>query len=162
MAIQILGRVAGSKIYSGSAVGNTDIQHLLDSKQIKPLQYDLYVCTAHTCLYQYMLVNNKLTWTYLMSLKGDAGTFAISKVYKSVNDMHAGYSTDGLPKGALVVIETGYVSNEDNAKLYVKGNTQYEFLTDMSGSRGIQGPQGEPGKTPTLSLVNGDLIVTYE
>lgn len=162
MTVQILGRVVGSKIYSGSVAGHTDIQQLLDSKQIKPLQYDLYVCTSQTCLYQYLLVNDKLTWTFVMNLKGDAGTFAISKVYKSVNDMNAGYLTDNLPKGALVVIETGRVDDEDNAKLYVKGDAQYEFLTDMSGSRGIQGPQGESGKTPTLSLVNGDLIVTYE
>lgn len=74
--------------------------------------------------------------------KGDAGTFAISKVYASVDAMNAGFATDGLPIGALVVIEKGNVDDPDNAKLYVKEANGYQFLTDMSGAKGIQGPAG--------------------
>ena len=78
--------------------------------------------------------------------KGDRGEpFGVDKVYESVDAMNAGYATDGVPVGGFVVITTGDVEDEDNAKLYVKGETQYEFITDMSGAQGIQGPQGEQG-----------------
>ena len=51
--------------------------------------------------------------------------------------MNSGYSSDGVPVGGFVIIETGDVNNADNAKLYIKGNTSYEFLTDLSGAQGI-------------------------
>ena len=59
--------------------------------------------------------------------------------------MNAGYATDGVPVGGFVVITTGDVEDEDNAKVYCKGDTAYEYITDMSGAQGIQGPQGEQG-----------------
>jgi hypothetical protein len=78
--------------------------------------------------------------------KGDKGDpFSISKVYTSVSAMNAGFATDNVPQGGFVVIETGNVDDVDNAKLYIKGTTKYEFLTDLSGAQGIQGPQGEQG-----------------
>jgi hypothetical protein len=78
--------------------------------------------------------------------KGDKGDpFSISKVYTSVNAMNSGFATDGVQEGGFVVIETGNVNDADNAKLYIKGTTKYEFLTDLSGAQGIQGPQGEQG-----------------
>ena len=75
--------------------------------------------------------------------KGDP--FYISKVYNSVSAMNAGYASDNVPVGGFVVIETGNVNDEDNAKLYIKGNSKYEFLTDLSGAQGVQGPQGATG-----------------
>ena len=75
--------------------------------------------------------------------KGDP--FYVSKVYPSVNAMHLAYSTDEVPVGGFVVINTGNVDDEDNAKLFVKGTTQYDYLTDLSGAQGIQGPQGPQG-----------------
>ena len=78
--------------------------------------------------------------------KGDKGDpFTISKVYTSVSAMNSGFATDGVPQGGFVVIETGNVDDADNAKLYIKGTTKYEFLTDLSGAQGIQGPQGIQG-----------------
>ena len=78
--------------------------------------------------------------------KGDKGDpFTISKVYVSVSAMNSGFATDNVPDGGFVVIETGNVDDADNAKLYIKGTTKYEFLTDLSGAQGIQGPQGIQG-----------------
>ncbi len=75
--------------------------------------------------------------------KGDTGdAFSVSKVYSSIAEMNAGYATDGVKVGGFVVIDTGNVEDEDNAKLFVKGNAQYDYLTDMSGAQGIQGPRG--------------------
>ena len=78
--------------------------------------------------------------------KGDKGEpFAVAKTYASVEEMNAGYATDGVLEGQFVMITTGDVNDEDNAKLYVKGSTQYDFVTDLSGAQGIKGDQGEQG-----------------
>ena len=66
-------------------------------------------------------------------------------MYASVAEMNDGYATDEVAKGQFVMITTGDVNDEDNAKLYVKGETQYDFITDLSSADGIQGPQGEAG-----------------
>ena len=79
-------------------------------------------------------------------IKGEKGDpFTISKVYASVSDMNLGFDTDGVPEGGFVIIETGNVYDIDNAKLYIKGSDQYEFVTDLSGAQGMQGPQGIQG-----------------
>lgn len=78
--------------------------------------------------------------------KGDKGDpFSIAKVYSSVSEMNTDFSNPDIPQGAFVIINTGNVEDEDNANLYVKGETAYSFVTDLSGAAGIQGPQGERG-----------------
>lgn len=80
--------------------------------------------------------------------KGEKGDpFSIAKVYTSVAEMNSGYATDGVPQGGFVVINTGNVEDEDNAKLFYKGKAKYEYLTDLSGAKGMTGPQGETGAT---------------
>ena len=75
--------------------------------------------------------------------KGDA--FAIAKTYQSVAAMNEGFATDTVKEGQFVIIDTGNVDDEDNAKLYVKGKTAYSYITDLSGATGMQGPQGVQG-----------------
>ena len=78
--------------------------------------------------------------------QGERGEpFAISKTYPSVAAMNAGYASDGVLFGQFVLIDTGNVEDEDNAKLYVKGSTSYSYITDLSGSPGIKGDQGPQG-----------------
>lgn len=78
--------------------------------------------------------------------KGDKGDrFSISKVYASIAAMNADYSNSALKEGDFVLINTGSVDDEDNAKLYVKGTQQFEFLVDLSGAKGATGPQGPQG-----------------
>ena len=58
--------------------------------------------------------------------QGPAGAaFAIAKTYESVSAMNAGFATDGVLTGQFVMIDTGNVEDEDNAKLYVKGAEAY-------------------------------------
>lgn len=76
--------------------------------------------------------------------KGDA--FSIAKTYPSVAAMNEGFATDTVKEGQFVMIDTGNVNDEDNAKLYVKGKTAYSYITDLSGATGVQGPQGVQGK----------------
>ena len=78
--------------------------------------------------------------------KGENGKdFRISKTYASVAAMNAGYATDGVEIGGFVLISTGDVNDADNAKLYVKGDSSYLYLTDLSGAQGIRGEKGEQG-----------------
>ena len=80
--------------------------------------------------------------------KGDKGDpFAIAKTFASVAAMNAGYATDGVKVGAFVMIDTGNVEDADNAKLYVKGEKAYTYVTDLSGAQGMTGPQGPKGAT---------------
>lgn len=80
--------------------------------------------------------------------KGDKGDpFTIAKTYTSVAAMNAGYATDGVAVGSFVLIDTGNVEDEDNAKLYVKGASAYTYLTDLSGAQGIKGDKGAKGDT---------------
>lgn len=82
----------------------------------------------------------------VQGVRGEKGDpFFISKVYSSVAEMDAGYDTDGVPVGGFVVIDTGNVEDADNAKLFIKGNTVYRYLTDLSGAQGMRGPQGVQG-----------------
>lgn len=76
-------------------------------------------------------------------IQGEA--FAISKVYKSVSEMNADFENAEVKEGQFVLINTGNVEDEDNAKLFVKGGTSYNYLTDLSGAAGITGPQGPEG-----------------
>lgn len=79
--------------------------------------------------------------------KGEKGDpFMVSKVYPSVADMNADFSNTAIKEGAFVVIETGNVDDEENARLYIKGADGFSFVTDLSGAQGMQGPQGPEGK----------------
>ena len=78
--------------------------------------------------------------------KGDTGAaFSIAKTYESVTAMNSGFATDGVLEGQFVMIDTGNVEDEDNAKLYVKGASSYSYITDLSGATGMTGPQGPKG-----------------
>lgn len=76
--------------------------------------------------------------------KGDA--FSVAKTYASIEEMNADYENADIPIGSFVVISTPDVDNADNAKMFVKNDTQYAFVTDLSGAQGIQGPAGPAGE----------------
>ena len=81
----------------------------------------------------------------IQGVKGDPGEpFSIYEVYPSISAMNA--DAPNVPQGKFVIIETSNVEDPDNSKLYVKGATQFEFVTDLSGAQGIQGPQGPEGQ----------------
>lgn len=140
-----LGRVKGSMIYSGTGTNDSTIKSDLSGRGITALVYDLYISTNQN-VYQLQDTGSATAWTLLFSMKGATGEgFRIDKTYASVSAMNAGYATDGVPEGGFVLINTDDVEDPDNAKLYVKGETAYNFLTDLSGAQGIQGEKGETG-----------------
>lgn len=82
----------------------------------------------------------------LQGPQGPAGeAFKIAKTFASVNAMNEGFATDGVKTGQFVMIDTGNVEDADNAKLYVKGESSYTYITDLSGATGMTGPQGPQG-----------------
>lgn len=80
--------------------------------------------------------------------KGEKGEpFTIAKTYASIDEMNADFDNEAILTGALVMIVSD-TEQEDNAKLYCKGDTGFVFIVDMSGMQGIQGPKGADGYTP--------------
>lgn len=68
---------------------------------------------------------------------GDA--FTIVKTYPSIQAMQDDYNNPEVKKGQFVMIDTGDVENEEDSRLYLKGNTEWKFISDLSGAQGIQG-----------------------
>lgn len=68
---------------------------------------------------------------------GDA--FTIVKTYSSVQAMEDDYNNPEVKAGQFVMIDTGDVENEEDSRLYLKGNTEWKFISDLSGAQGIQG-----------------------
>lgn len=93
--------------------------------------------------------------------KGERGDpFMINRTYPSVAAMNADFGNANVPLFAMVLIDTGNVEDEENAKLYIKNTTGFQFLTDLSGAQGIQGPQGATF-TPSVSA-EGELSWTND
>lgn len=81
-------------------------------------------------------------------IQGEKGkAFAIAKVYSSVAAMDLDYNNAAIKVGDFVMISTADPDDLENARLYVKGATSYEFISDFSGPTGPQGPQGVKGDT---------------
>ena len=68
---------------------------------------------------------------------GDA--FVIVKTYPSIQAMQDDYNNPEVKKGQFVMIDTGNVENEEDSRLYLKGNTEWKFISDLSDAQGIQG-----------------------
>lgn len=68
--------------------------------------------------------------------------FYIQRSYESVAQMLADYDSPAVSKGAFAVIDTGNTEDPENGRLYYKGASSWQYLTDLSGAQGIQGPRG--------------------
>lgn len=97
---------------------------------------------------------------HVPKIAGPAGPkgepFGIAKIYSSIAAMNADFSTAGLKTGDFVLITTPTVENSDNAKLYVRTDTGYNFLTDMSGATGVQGPEGPSVSDVTIQGIDDE------
>lgn len=84
--------------------------------------------------------------------------FAIKRTFASIAEMEA-YSGTDLKLYDFVCIESN-VEDPDNAKLFMKVTDGWFFITDLSGSQGIQGPQGIQGYSITGVQLNADYTLT--
>ena len=79
----------------------------------------------------------------IQGVQGEKGDpFTIAKTYSSVAEMNADFNNMQLNDYVMIA---NSVELEDNAKLYVRGESEWLFICDFSGATGIQGPQGEQG-----------------
>lgn len=81
---------------------------------------------------------------------GPAGKdFSIYKTYPSISAMEA--DINNVPEGSFVMIASD-VEDEDNSKLYVKSETSFVYITDMSGATGMKGDKGDKGDKPVKGV----------
>ena len=97
-----------------------------------------------------------MTWRDVGNLRGEMGAtgpqgatgdtgpagapFTIYRPYATIALMEADFVN--VPDGSFVAIQSN-VEDPDNAKLYLRGNSEFTFITDMSGATGIHGDTGE-------------------
>lgn len=79
-------------------------------------------------------------------VKGDA--FSVKKVYPSISAMNADLDNPEIKEGDFVLINTNDVEDPDNAQLYIRTETGFRFLVDLSGAIGFT------GKTPQFLIGN--------
>lgn len=80
--------------------------------------------------------------------------FQIVKEYTSIAQMEAD-ETGYVKDGQFVIINTGNVNDEDNAKLYLRMSTGWSFIVDMSGMMGLQGAAATVVVDSTTTLAAG-------
>lgn len=73
------------------------------------------------------------------NIRANGKSFKIAKTYTSVAAMEADYNTADVEVGEFVWINTGNVEDPDDSKLYLKGETTWELVGDLSGQQGIEG-----------------------
>lgn len=107
-------------------------QAVKDSKEV--LQNPPKIVDGNWYIYDY--VNDTYQDSGINAV-GDA--FTIVKTYSSVQAMQDDYNNPEVKAGQFVMIDTGNVENEEDSRLYLKGNTKWKFISDLSGAQGIQG-----------------------
>lgn len=107
-------------------------QAVKDSKEV--LQNPPKIVDGNWYIYDY--VNDTYQDSGINAV-GDA--FTIVKTYPSIKAMEDDYNNPEVKTGQFVMIDTGDVENEEDSRLYLKGNTEWKFISDLSGAQGIQG-----------------------
>ena len=107
-------------------------QAVKDSKEV--LQNPPKIVDGNWYIYDY--VNDTYQDSGINAV-GDA--FTIVKTYPSIQAMEDDYNNPEVKTGQFVMIDTGDVENEEDFRLYLKGNTEWKFISDLSGAQGIQG-----------------------
>lgn len=93
----------------------------------------------------YVYVWDKGTSSYTKTSIFTRGkNFSVYKTYESVDAMQADLSN--VPEGEFVLISNDNMEDVDNAKLYVRTSSGFNYLVDMSGAMGFV------GKTPQISV----------
>lgn len=107
-------------------------QAVKDSKEV--LQNPPKIVDGNWYIYDY--VNDTYQDSGINAI-GDA--FTIVKTYPSIQAMEDDYNNPEVKTGQFVMIDTGDVENEEDPRLYLKGDTEWKFISDLSGAQGIQG-----------------------
>ena len=138
---------AYAKIYLKGDKGDTGVGIQSIEKRTGVVDFDDIMNGIDADHYRITLTNGEIfDFKIKNGKKGDKGDkgdpFKIYKTYDSVDLMNA--DATNVPDGKMVLISSD-VSDEDNAKLYVKSNDGFSFITDLSGAQGIKGEKGDKG-----------------
>ena len=130
---------ASAKVDAGSAAESAEL--VSEKTEITKTNAD----RAEAATKQYPRINGDTahweTWDPAVGGWKDTGTlaeFKIRKTYPTVDAMNADFSGTSTDTGDFVMI-AGSVEDPDTAKLYVKGETAFEYITDLSGAQGMKG-----------------------
>lgn len=130
---------ASAKVDAGSAAESVKL--VIEKTEITKANAD----RAEAATKQYPRINGDTahweTWDPAVGGWKDTGTlaeFKIRKTYPTVDAMNADFSGASTDTGDFVMI-AGSVEDPDTAKLYVKGETAFEYITDLSGAQGMKG-----------------------
>ena len=87
--------------------------------------------------------------------------FQIKKTFASIQEMNDSKGT-GFDDGDFTLISSN-VNDADNAKLYVWDGKQFNYVGDLSGAQGMQGPAGAPSvlHVGTVTKLNSDQQPTF-
>lgn len=163
----IVARGNKGAVFTPSVADNSDLSWTNDGYLVNPATKNIrgkqgFIFTPAVD------AESNLTWTndgelpnpLPRNIKGDTGDpFIIVKVYDSVVEMQEDYVSAEVKVGQFVMVNTGNVEDEDTGKLYIKGNTQYDFIVDLSGMQGFTGktPVLEAGTTTTGSAAGASV-----
>ena len=86
--------------------------------------------------YTYDFDLKKYVSTGITAMKNPMG---ITKSYRSEEEMYADFNNPDIQLSDIVIINTDDVEDPENARLYLKGDSTWIFITDLSGSQGIKG-----------------------
>ena len=65
---------------------------------------------------------------YNTNIRANGKSFKIAKVYTSIAEMQADYNTADVEVGEFVWINTNNAEDLDDSKLFLKTNTNWEFI----------------------------------
>lgn len=109
------------------AIATTDKAEEIASNPPKIVDNDWWIYNYDTKQY----VNTGI------SAIGDAFTY--KKEYPSIEAMEADWGTADVKLGEYVIINANDVEDPDDAKVYLKTQSGWKFIVDLSGMQGIQG-----------------------
>ena len=104
----------------------------------------------------------------LRGFQGPAGkSFRLKKTFPSIQEMNDSKG-EGFEDGDFTLISSN-VNDDDNAKMYVWDGSQFNYVGDLSGAQGMQGPVGpapvivvgtvtigKPGTQPSVTFEKVD------
>lgn len=138
MTRELLGNIKGPKGDTGNGIdsitaGTTSVD--TNDSTITIQQYDITYTDGSVDHFE--VRNGARGAQGIQGVKGDPGDgFNLVGTYASVSAMNADKAN--VNEGEFVMIASN-VDDEDNAKLYVKGATDFSFVSDLSGATGING-----------------------
>lgn len=122
--------------------GKTDTAAISDGVGIKSAS-QTKASTLSGELNEYTVRLTDGTESKIKVYNGRAGKdFRIKKTYTSIAAMNADFSGTDVDTYEFAMIDTGSVEDADTGKLYCKGETEWKYISDLSGAQGIKGDTG--------------------